>query len=406
MNGLSTTAEGVNAALSAVADLVAAGGPTLNLKMTSEKTAPAPSPAPSLAQSTSPNQPAAASAKERKKNKKNKKDTLYHARENYKSSQRAFLESQKLYLELERKDKIANDEFNEIQLQLQRLCREDVSIEQTMNILSRCIQNLTKFQGHILHLRRFFAHIHEHISTIGSTYVVDFLDSADKLAQLPSTSLEQEKYERRQAYYLEVRIFTYYRAILVLFRRLHGIGAINETTQTSSKYPCLRCVLKEIRHDAHKVRSSYIVAGEFAATYLQISEKHILPGVAQVNRLMVQITQDNRMNVADKVKKINGYARKAQSEVSQLATERRERVREKLWDVDRRVKDVGKVIDQYSEIGEGDDLPGIGDGEEGAIGDEQTVGDDDMEAAMDGIDEEEEEEEEDEEDEEWDDLDE
>lgn len=120
MNGLSAAARGVGVALSATTDLVAAGGPTLNLKMTSVKTAPARSPA----QSTSPNQPAAVSAKK----KKNKKDTLREARETYESSKRTFLESQKLYLELERRDKIAKDQFNEIQLQLQQLCREDVSI--------------------------------------------------------------------------------------------------------------------------------------------------------------------------------------------------------------------------------------------------------------------------------------
>ena len=147
MNGLSTTAEGVNAALSAVTNLVAAGGPTLNLKMTSEKTAPAPSQAPSLAQSTSPKQPAAASAKGKKKKNNNnkKKDTLYHARENYKNSQRAFLESQRLYLELERKDKIANDEFNEIQLQLQRLCREDVSIVRMPSLPPPSLRSLLSF---------------------------------------------------------------------------------------------------------------------------------------------------------------------------------------------------------------------------------------------------------------------
>ena len=108
MNGLSTAADGFGTAFGAIMKLVAAGGPTLNLKMTSEKVGPNFPPAPG--ETT------------------NKKDTLRDAHQNHENSLKAFLESQEYYHELEKKDKMAKDQFNGMQLRLQRLCREDVTI--------------------------------------------------------------------------------------------------------------------------------------------------------------------------------------------------------------------------------------------------------------------------------------
>lgn len=115
---------------------------------------------------------------------------------------------------------------------------------------------------------------------------------------------------------------------------------------------------------------------------------------------MLQSFKDDGMSVADKVKTINRYARKAQSEVSQLATERRKKVREELLDVGRQIEEVGDLIDQYGDVEEGNDVIGVEDGEEDTIADEQTVGDD-MEDEQ-----QEEDDEQAEEPDEWDDLDE
>ncbi|KAL8708965.1 MAG: hypothetical protein Q9225_007523, partial [Loekoesia sp. 1 TL-2023] len=342
MNSLSTIAESLNTAASAVTSLVASGGPTLNLKMNLEKTA--------TAQSTSSAQAAAAAAAT-KAERKRRKDTLRRALEDYESSKRDFLECENLFVELQKQDQEAKDQFNAIQLQLQQLGQEQISIV-WLAFLS------IPFSHHITHIRRFFAQIHEHVATIDCTYLTDFVESADKLAQLPSTSSEQEIYQRRQQYYLE-----------------------------------------EIREDAEKLRESYVAAGEFASTYVEVSEKYIWPGVKEVNRLMLQGSRDNGMDVTAKVNAINRYARKAQSEVSKIATERREGVRNKLWDTKRPFEDLDEAIDRCGDLIEEDDEDeGEGEGEEEGTMNEERMMESDNVDAVGGV----QEDEEDEEDDEWD----
>ena len=104
MNGIGSAARGAAAAFMATTKFVAAGGPTINVKMTTN------SPEPTA------------------RFEKKKLNTYKEARESYESSKQAFLESQQHYRELEQKDRKEKDKFNEIQLELQKLAREDVSI--------------------------------------------------------------------------------------------------------------------------------------------------------------------------------------------------------------------------------------------------------------------------------------
>ncbi|KAL8779421.1 MAG: hypothetical protein Q9194_001470 [Teloschistes cf. exilis] len=287
--------QGAAAAFMAATKIAAAGGPTINLKMTTDATKPVGPP------------------------KKKGRNTIKRARENYESSKKAFLESQQHYRELEARDRKEKDKFNEIQLELQKLSQEDISIDKVKTILTNCIDNLTNFQENMTLLRRFFNDNHNRISVIDQTYVASFLESAAQLAKNDQT--DKEEVEIRRAYYLE-----------------------------------------EIRHDAFTLRASYAVAGELSGTYVQISKKHILPGVTQVNRLMLTISQDNSgTSLAEKVKQINTYARKAQSEFSAVATERRERIKDQLVDVGRNIAEAGEKLDEYADAGYGDDDEIAGD---------------------------------------------
>ena len=103
MNGVGTLAEGASHAFSAVVDLVAAGGPSLNLRMTSN-----PPPKPTQQQT------------------RKARNTVKQLRKNWKLSKEAFLKSQKQYYQLEKEDKQAKDKFNDIQLELQRLERGEM----------------------------------------------------------------------------------------------------------------------------------------------------------------------------------------------------------------------------------------------------------------------------------------
>lgn len=105
VNSLGSVAEGVATVVSAVTKLVAEGGPSINIRTTTNSL---PNPM--------------------NQQKRKARNTMKIARENWEASKKAFLESQKRCQELEENDKIANDKFNAIELQLLRLTREDMSI--------------------------------------------------------------------------------------------------------------------------------------------------------------------------------------------------------------------------------------------------------------------------------------
>ncbi|KAI4137753.1 MAG: hypothetical protein L6R39_007118 [Caloplaca ligustica] len=320
MNGISYAAQGAAAAFVAVTQIAAAGGPSINVRMTTNQP------------KTAPPQPAA---------RKEKRNTYKKARANYESSQRAFLESQRRYRELEQRDRKEKDRFNEVQLELQKLAREDVSIEKVKRVLTQCIDNLTHFQGNVTLLRQFFNDIHNRISVIDQTHVADFLDSADRLATIEASDQKDVEEERR----------TYY--------------------------------LKEIQHDAFSLQASYAIVSELSSTYVLISKKHVLPGVREVNRLMLHTSQDQSIpTVEEKVKQINAFARRAQSEISSVATARRERIKRQLVDVERMITDAGETLDGYAEAGygsedeiAGDEWDDIGGGESEGTGKTDTADD-------------------------------
>ena len=74
--------------------------------------------------------------------------------------------------------------------------------------------------------------------------------------------------------------------------------------------------------DALNLRGNYLVAGELASVYYDISRKHIMPGVNTIERLGLRSTEDSSQTTsAEKARQILKYARKAQSEISKMAQE-------------------------------------------------------------------------------------
>ncbi|KAL9591785.1 MAG: hypothetical protein Q9179_007373 [Wetmoreana sp. 5 TL-2023] len=351
MNGISYAAEGVAATFMAVTQFAAAGGPSINVKMTTNQPKTAP---PQLAA------------------RKKKRSTYKKARENYESSQRAFLESQRRYRELEQRDRKEKDKFNELQLELQKLGREDISIEKVKRVLTRCIDNLTNFQENVTLLRRFFNDIHNRISVIDQTHVANFLDSADRLATIEASD-QKDVEEERRTYYLKVSTRR------ISFQILPS--APSNASHADNNFS------QEIQHDAFSLQASYAIVSELSSTYVLISKKHVLPGVQEVNRLMLRTSQDQSIStVEEKVKQINVFARRAQSEISSLATARRERIKHQLVDMERKITDAGETLDGYTEAGYGgedeiavhewDDIDGIdGGGESEGTGETDTADD-------------------------------
>lgn len=240
--------------------------------------------------------------------------------------------------------------------------------EKVKRVLTQCIDNLTHFQGNVTLLRQFFNDIHNRISVIDQTHVADFLDSADRLATIEASD-QKDVEEERRTYYLKVSTRRISFEILP--------SAPSNASHADNNFS------QEIQHDAFSLQASYAIVSELSSTYVLISKKHVLPGVREVNRLMLHTSQDQSIpTVEEKVKQINAFARRAQSEISSVATARRERIKRQLVDVERMITDAGETLDGYAEAGygsedeiAGDEWDDIGGGESEGTGKTDTADD-------------------------------
>jgi hypothetical protein len=71
--------------------------------------------------------------------------------------------------------------------------------------------------------------------------------------------------------------------------------------------------------DALQLRGHYLVAGELASVYVDVSRKHIMPGVDQIDRLATNGEGSSRTVARAKARAIQDYARKAQAEINDKA---------------------------------------------------------------------------------------
>ena len=71
--------------------------------------------------------------------------------------------------------------------------------------------------------------------------------------------------------------------------------------------------------DALQLRGHYLVAGELASVYVDVSRKHIMPGVDEIDRLSVVTGDGNSHKLARaKARAIQDYARKAQKDFNTM----------------------------------------------------------------------------------------
>ena len=71
-----------------------------------------------------------------------------------------------------------------------------------LEILSKCIDNLTTFQHRVTELERFFTGVCTYVSVIDKTHVTDFVHSAKQIASADPS--KKEEHEEQVAYYLKV----------------------------------------------------------------------------------------------------------------------------------------------------------------------------------------------------------
>ena len=225
---------------------------------------------------------------------------LKMSRENYQESRKALTEEKtrlQRYVEEEREYKAA---FNETQLALAKLASEKVTMvrerfrpelevhtkayrnqDEINSILQKCITNLTEFRNNLGELVRFFSGLHTLISTVDATNVQGFLSAVETGRSMAADS--------------------------------DGVDA--QTLEDEKKYH-----MDSLMLDALKLRGHYAVAGEISATYVEVSQKHIIKGVNAIDALSsMSVEGASREDTKKKTVEITNYARKAQSAISALA---------------------------------------------------------------------------------------
>jgi hypothetical protein len=82
---------------------------------------------------------------------------------------------------------------------------------------------------------------------------------------------------------------------------------------------------------ALKLRGYYLVAQELAATYVDVSQKYIMPGVNQVDRLsLTEADELSEISIQRKVKAIQDFAEGAMTKIDDLANKRKKRLQDEL----------------------------------------------------------------------------
>jgi hypothetical protein len=77
--------------------------------------------------------------------------------------------------------------------------------------------------------------------------------------------------------------------------------------------------LKRLLLDALNLQAHYMVAREIAATYVEVSKRHILQGVQFIERIGLTQLAEGGNTAQTKVEQITRYARNAQRDISLLA---------------------------------------------------------------------------------------
>lgn len=205
---------------------------------------------------------------------------LQVARDNYNSSQNALLEAQKRFSERTERERKAKAQFNSIQAELEKLGSETVTMKEVKSILSKCMNNLQQFQEHLSSLVTFFTQIHTFVEQTYELRAQDFIASATTSRQLIDDTPESERAAQKQ-------------------RRM-----------------------EDLLVDSLKLRGYYSVLREIAGTYVEVSRKHIIPGVNQVDRLSLtdeEGAEVSKARIQAKTKQIADFAEDAQKKINELA---------------------------------------------------------------------------------------
>ncbi|KAG0135297.1 hypothetical protein HOY82DRAFT_552306, partial [Tuber indicum] len=87
---------------------------------------------------------------------------------------------------------------------------------------------------------------------------------------------------------------------------------------------------RDVQTTALRVQSYFSVIQEVSSIYVQVSKRHILPGISMIDELGLQDGPDPGEN-ARKRQTLDDYAHTTRTEVQKVATVKQEEIRSGLW---------------------------------------------------------------------------
>ncbi|KAH8897995.1 hypothetical protein GQ53DRAFT_818244 [Thozetella sp. PMI_491] len=184
----------------------------------------------------------------------------------------------------------ANEEFNAMQLDLQKLLTSQATMSQVKEIVGECVRHLQLFCDKIDKLTEFFTQMQIYIEDIDKNRVDPFNQTAKTtkalgdLAKAQSSEADREKKEKVKKRKLE-----------------------------------------QLRLKALELKGHYLVAQTMANTYVEVSTKHIMPGVSKIDRLSLPDASElSREERAKRITEVGDLATRARKEVKLLANARKD----------------------------------------------------------------------------------
>jgi len=197
-------------------------------------------------------------------------------------------------LELRREDKrYAEDEYrraqdeeqkakkklHEASMRAERLQNEHITLKDIKRILQGCLTALAELNAQLAALSSFFRQVHDFIKHIYEQRVSDFIEIAGAVTESPDT------------------------------------GGMDE-------------MVDELKYDTTSIWIYYAAAFELATMYVDVSKKHIIPGIEMLGRLSAR--ENSKRDIPAKNEMIRTYTMGALSEIRKIADKRQEELKEAL----------------------------------------------------------------------------
>ncbi|RYP21036.1 hypothetical protein DL765_002443 [Monosporascus sp. GIB2] len=178
-------------------------------------------------------------------------------------------------------------EFNAMELELKRLLSSKATM--VKEIVAECVKHLQHFCENLDELAAFFTHLQSFIEDMDKSRV----DPFSTMATTTKALVERSKQEMSEA-------------------------------ARARKERVKKKKLQDLTFKALELKGYYLVAQAMANTYVEVSKKHIIPGVNQVERLSLPDAKSlSKEERAAKIEEVGNFAKTARREVTQVADARK-----------------------------------------------------------------------------------